>query len=130
MDSSQISSGTPRGFRASGTGAVDDTGILCILFYGGMVRSRNVLKHDDDEFPWYRHRRCSMVIYGYSMTFGNSVKGWGIVGDPTEFSGQQTYVPDAVTGTIPTFAFRRFSNNVRCDRCRTHLWGNRRPGKI
>lgn len=108
MDSSQISSGDTAWVLASAALVLLMTPALA-LFYGGMVRSRNVLNMMMMSFASLGIVGVLWVIYGYSMTFGNSVKGWGIVGDPTEFFGLSKLMsPDAVTGTIPTFAFAGF----------------------
>jgi ammonia channel protein AmtB len=34
------------------------------FFYGGLVRSRNVLRHHDDEFGGHGRHRCNLGVVG------------------------------------------------------------------
>lgn len=79
------------------------------LFYGGMVKNRSVLNMMMMSFASIGLVGILWVLYGYSVAFGDSVGGAGIVGSPVEFLGLRTLMsPDAVTGTIPTLAFVGF----------------------
>jgi len=57
------------------------------LFYGGMVRSKSVLNMMMMSLSAMGLIAVIWVLYGYSMAFGSSVGGAGLVGDPTQFAG-------------------------------------------
>ncbi len=79
------------------------------MFYGGMVRSKSVLNMMLMSFASLAVIGVLWVLYGYSMTFGDSVGGTRLVGNPLEFLGLEGLMsPDAVSGTIPTLAFVSF----------------------
>ena len=79
------------------------------LFYGGMVRAKGVLNMMMMSFVTMGTVGVLWVLFGYSMAFGNSVGGLGLIGNPLEFFGLRGLMsPDAVTGTIPTLAFVAF----------------------
>ena len=74
------------------------------LFYGGMVRSKSVLNMMMMSLSSMGLVAVLWVLYGYSLAFGDSVGGAGLVGSPTEFAGWSsllggTYLADAETGT-------------------------------
>ena len=74
------------------------------LFYGGMVRSKSVLNMMMMSLSSMGLVAVLWVLYGYSLAFGDSVGGAGLVGSPTEFAGLSsllggTYLADAETGT-------------------------------
>ncbi|APE38606.1 ammonia channel protein [Nocardia mangyaensis] len=84
------------------------------FFYGGMVRSKNVLNMIMMSVSAMGLVGVLWVLYGYSMAFGTDKAG--LIGDPTEFFGLRTLfggfgedsagVP--LTGTIPTLVFVAF----------------------
>ncbi len=79
------------------------------LFYGGMVRSKSVLNMIMMSFSALGLVAVLWILYGFSITFGNSVGDAGYVGDVTEFLGLTTLVnADSVIGTIPAPVFIAF----------------------
>lgn len=79
------------------------------FFYGGMVRMKSVLNMIMMSFGAMGLIAILWVLYGYSMAFGNSVGGAGLVGSPTEFLGLKGLMgEEAITGTIPTMVFVGF----------------------
>ncbi len=92
------------------------------LFYGGMVRSKGVLNMMMMSIGAMGVVGVLWVLYGYSMAFGDSVGGAGLVGNPGDFAGLSslidgTYLADADTGaqvsiplvgTIPALVFVAF----------------------
>ncbi|WP_199539127.1 ammonium transporter [Desertihabitans brevis] len=79
------------------------------LFYGGMVRSKSVLNMMLMSFGAMAVVGVLWVLYGYSMAFGNSVGGAGLLGDPLEYLGLNGLMsPDALSGTAPAMAFVAF----------------------
>ena len=78
------------------------------LFYGGMVRAKSVLNMMMMSFISMGVIGVLWILFGYSMSFGNSVGGAGIIGDPFEYAGLKgllTYSPDA---GYPALAFVAF----------------------
>ena len=78
------------------------------LFYGGMVRAKSVLDMMMMSFISMGVIGVLWILFGYSMSFGNSVGGAGIIGDPFEYAGLKgllTYSPDA---GYPALAFVAF----------------------
>jgi Amt family ammonium transporter len=55
------------------------------LFYGGMVRGKNVLAMLMKNFVAMGIVTITWVLVGYSLAFGPSVGGWGIFGDLSLF---------------------------------------------
>lgn len=79
------------------------------LFYGGMVRSKSVLNTMMMSFISMGTVGVCWILFGYSMTFGDSVGGLGIIGNPIQFLGLNGLMsPDAVVGTVPALAFVAF----------------------
>lgn len=79
------------------------------LFYGGMVRSKSVLNMIMMSFSALGLVAVLWILYGFSITFGNSVGDAGYIGDVTEFLGLTSLVnTDAVIGTIPAPVFIAF----------------------
>jgi ammonium transporter, Amt family len=56
------------------------------LFYGGLVRRKNVLSTIMHSFFGLAIVTIVWVIVGFSLAFGPSINGLGIVGDPTTFA--------------------------------------------
>lgn len=79
------------------------------MFYGGMVRSKSVLNMIMMSFSALGLVSVLWILYGFSITFGNSVGDAGYVGNITEFFGLATLVnTDSVIGTIPAPVFIAF----------------------
>ncbi len=79
------------------------------FFYGGMVRMKSVLNMMMMSFGALALVSVLWVLYGYSMAFGNSTGGKGLLGDPTEFLGLKGLMnPESVSGSIPSMAFVAF----------------------
>ncbi len=74
------------------------------LFYGGMVRSKNVLSTSMHTFAAMAIIGVQWVAFGYSLAFGGS---GALIGglDQLFLSG---ITPDSLTGTIPTYVFVMF----------------------
>ena len=79
------------------------------LFYGGMVRAKGVLNMMMMSFGALALVFVLWIAYGFSLVFGNSIGGEGIIGDGNEFlflSGLDN--ADALIGTIPATVFVAF----------------------
>ena len=79
------------------------------LFYGGMVRVKSVLNMMMMSFGALAIVFVLWIVVGFSMVFGDSLGGNGLVGDPTQFlflNGLDN--PDAAIGTIPAVVFIAF----------------------
>lgn len=74
------------------------------LFYGGMVRKKNVLSSIMHSFAALAVIAIQWVIIGYSLAFG---KGTAFIGDWSHFL-LLDITPESVTGTIPTYVFMWF----------------------
>lgn len=74
------------------------------LFYGGMVRSKNVLSTSMHTFATMAIIGVQWVAFGYSLAFGGS---GALIGgfDHLFLSG---ITPDSLSGTIPTYVFVMF----------------------
>lgn len=79
------------------------------LFYGGMVRAKGVLNMMMMSFISMGVIGVLWVLYGYSLAFGDSVGGLGLIGNPFEFLGLQGLMAgDSLSGTLPSLAFVAF----------------------
>lgn len=79
------------------------------LFYGGMTRTKNTLNMMMMSFAALAVVAPLWVVFGYSLTFGNSVGGAGLIGNPVEFAGLRGLMSEsAVAGTIPALVFVAF----------------------
>jgi ammonium transporter, Amt family len=79
------------------------------LFYGGMVRAKGVLNMMMMSFGALALVFVLWIAYGFSLVFGDSVGGQGIIGDGNEFlflKGLDN--SDALIGTIPATVFVAF----------------------
>lgn len=74
------------------------------LFYGGMVRKKNVLSSIMHSFAALAVIGIQWMIIGYSLSFG---PGNTFIGDFTHFF-LAGITPDSLTGTIPTYVFMWF----------------------
>ena len=79
------------------------------LFYGGMVRAKGVLNMMMMSFISMGVIGVLWVLYGYSIAFGDSVGGLGLIGNPLEYVGLQGLMAgDSLAGTLPSLAFVAF----------------------
>ena len=83
------------------------------LFYGGMVRVKSVLNMMMMSFGALAIVFVLWIAFGFSMVFGDSVGGKGLIGD----IGQFTFLngldnSSALIGTIP-YIFQSFENKLR-----------------
>ncbi|HEX9776928.1 MAG TPA: ammonium transporter [Geopsychrobacteraceae bacterium] len=74
------------------------------LFYGGMVRSKNVLSTSMHTFAAMAIIGVQWIAFGYSLAFGGSGPLIGGL-DHLFLSG---ITPESLTGTIPTYVFVMF----------------------
>ncbi|MFV0405790.1 MAG: ammonium transporter [Propioniciclava sp.] len=77
------------------------------LFYGGMVRAKGVLNMMMMSFVSMGIVGVLWVLFGYSMAFGNSLGGAGILGNPLEFIGLNGLMEDT-DASLPAMAFVAF----------------------
>jgi Amt family ammonium transporter len=80
------------------------------LFYGGMVRAKSVLNMMMMSFGALALISVLWVLYGYSIAFGDSVGGAGLLGDPTQYLGLEGLMEDTTSegGGLPAMAFVGF----------------------
>ena len=83
------------------------------LFYGGMVRAKSVLNMMMMSFIALGTVTLAWVLWGYGESFGTSLDGLGLVGNPVGHIGLSDLLSaDAVMGPpghqIPTLAFAAF----------------------
>ena len=78
------------------------------FFYGGMVRMKSVLNMMMMSFGALALISVLWVLYGYSLAFGNSVSGTGLLGDPTEYLGLGPDESGLGVRTVPSMAFVAF----------------------
>jgi Amt family ammonium transporter len=79
------------------------------LFYGGMVREKSVLNMMMMSFGALALVFTLWIIFGFSLVFGDSVGGRGLIGDVSEFfllKGLDNST--ALIGTIPAAVFIAF----------------------
>lgn len=78
------------------------------FFYGGMVRAKGVLNMMMMSFISMGVIGVMWVLFGYSMAFGNSLGGAGIIGNPLEFAGLQSLLANDPEASYPALAFVAF----------------------
>ena len=78
------------------------------LFYGGMVSVRNTLNMAMMTFGAFAIVGVLWVLFGYSMSFGNSVGSAGLVGDPFEFLGLGELLAAPEGAGLPPAVFAAF----------------------
>ncbi|ODT69453.1 MAG: ammonia channel protein [Pelagibacterium sp. SCN 63-23] len=85
------------------------------LFYGGLVRSKNVLSVVTQVFGAFSMIALLWVAYGYSLAFSGSGEG-GISAFIGDFSNLflANVSPDSVSGTIPELVFVVFQLTFAC----------------
>ena len=77
------------------------------FFYGGMVRAKGVLNMMMS-FISMGVVGVMWVLFGYSMAFGNSVGGLGIIGNPLEYAGLESLLTTDPEASYPALAFVAF----------------------
>jgi Amt family ammonium transporter len=80
------------------------------LFYGGLVRRKNVLSTIMHSIFILALVSVTWVLFGYTLAFGTDVNGWGIIGG-LDFIGLRGVGPTpnaAYAPTIPHSAFMAF----------------------
>lgn len=76
------------------------------FFYGGMVSKKNVISTMLQSFIALGVISLVWVLFGFSLAFGSSVNGWGIIGDPTQFAILNNL--DSYNSNIPYLLFALF----------------------
>ncbi len=74
------------------------------LFYGGMVRSKNILSTSMHTFTAMAIVGVQWVVIGYSLAFGGS----GLLLGNLDHLFLAGITPDSLSGTIPTYVFVMF----------------------
>ena len=85
------------------------------LFYGGLVRAKNVLSILTQVMAGFSLIALLWVVYGYSLAFAGPTEGGlsGFIGDFSQlFLGAVT--PDSISGTIPELVFVCFQLTFAC----------------
>ncbi len=85
------------------------------LFYGGLVRSKNILSVLTQVFAGFALIALLWVAYGYSLAFAGPSEGGlsAFIGDFSNFMLGATS-PDSVSGTIPELVFVVFQLTFAC----------------
>ncbi len=78
------------------------------LFYGGMVGSRRILNMMMMCFGGVSLVAVLWAAFGYSMVFGNSVGGAGLIGDITEYVGLGQLLTEDAEAALPAALFASF----------------------
>ena len=78
------------------------------FFYGGMVRAKGVLNMMMMSFISMGVIGVLWVLFGFSMAFGNSVGGLGVIGNPFEFAGLNGLMANDPDAAYPALAFVAF----------------------
>ena len=79
------------------------------LFYGGLVRRKNVLSTIMQSIFILALVSVTWVLFGFTLAFGKDVNGWGIIGG-LDFVGLHNIGKDPISyaPTIPASAFMAF----------------------
>ncbi|AWH97060.1 ammonium transporter [Dietzia psychralcaliphila] len=78
------------------------------LFYGGMVSIRSTLNMMMMTIGAVAVMAVLWVLVGYSLTFGNSIGGVGLLGDPLEYLGLRGIMAEPETPGLPPALFAGF----------------------
>jgi hypothetical protein len=97
------------------------------LFYGGMVRVKNVLAMLMQNFFAMGIVTILWVLLGYSLAFGDAGNG-GFIGN-LDYVGLKD-LTNGVSGTIPTLAFVDVPVDIRRDHARADYGCDRRPDAL
>ncbi|MHA7179577.1 ammonium transporter [Arthrobacter sp. MDB2-24] len=84
------------------------------LFYGGMVGSRRILNMMMMCFGGASLVAVLWALFGYSMAFGNSVGGFGLIGDVAEYAGLGQLLAEDPDASIPPILFAAFQLFFAC----------------
>lgn len=81
------------------------------LFYGGMVGKKNVISTILQSFIAMGIISIMWVVFAFSLSFGDDVAGFGLIGDPTQFFmfqgvGAKPY--EKITASIPLALYALF----------------------
>ncbi len=77
------------------------------LFYGGMVRTKNVLNMIMMSFVSIAVVTVVWLLAGYTLAFGKDAGGWGLIGGLGHL-GMAGITPRSLTGHVPTLLFATF----------------------
>ncbi|WP_067718064.1 ammonium transporter [Nocardia yamanashiensis] len=78
------------------------------LFYGGMVSVKNTLNMAMMVFGALAVVGVLWIVVGYSASFGDSLGGAGLLGDPTEYFGSSKLLDAPTTPGLPPAIFSAF----------------------
>ncbi|AWH90879.1 ammonium transporter [Dietzia lutea] len=78
------------------------------LFYGGMVSIRSTLNMMMMTIGAVAVMAVLWVVVGYSLTFGDSIGGLGLLGDPLEYLGLRGIMAEPETPGLPPALFAGF----------------------
>jgi Amt family ammonium transporter len=84
------------------------------LFYGGMVGSRRILNMMMMCFGGASLVAVLWALFGYSMAFGSSVGGLGLIGDVAEYAGMGQLLAEDPSASIPPILFAGFQLFFAC----------------
>jgi Amt family ammonium transporter len=84
------------------------------LFYGGMVGSRRILNMMMMCFGGASLVAVLWALFGYSLAFGNSVAGLGLIGNVTEYLGMSQLLTDNPDAALPGALFASFQLFFAC----------------
>ncbi|WP_104181581.1 ammonium transporter [Arthrobacter sp. B0490] len=84
------------------------------LFYGGMVGSRRILNMMMMCFGGASLVAVLWAMFGYSMAFGNSVGGLGLIGNVAEYAGMGQLLAEDQAASIPPILFAGFQLFFAC----------------
>ncbi|WP_104167625.1 ammonium transporter [Arthrobacter sp. SX1312] len=96
------------------------TALVCLmipalaLFYGGMVGSRRILNMMMMCFGGASLVAVLWALFGYSMAFGDSIGGLGLIGDVTEYAGLGQLLAEDPSAPIPPILFAAFQLFFAC----------------
>ncbi|MGC6490295.1 MAG: ammonium transporter [Flavobacteriales bacterium] len=76
------------------------------FFYGGMVSKKNVISTMLQSFIALGVISLVWVLFGFSLAFGDSINGWGIIGNPLQFAFLNNL--DSNNSNIPYLLFALF----------------------
>ena len=76
------------------------------FFYGGMVSKKNVISTMLQSFIALGVISLLWVLFGFSLAFGDTVNGWGIIGNPFQYAFLNNL--DANNSNIPYLLFALF----------------------
>ena len=76
------------------------------FFYGGMVSKKNVISTMLQSFIALGVISLVWVLFGFSLAFGNTINGWGIIGDPFQYAFLNNL--DSNNSNIPFLLFALF----------------------